>query len=337
MQAQAAAGSIGSRASQFRHPVEIVSDYSTLRATRYLPQVAVATTVVAVLPVAVAWWLRASGRVSSPWVCVGVAMVLSLAASLLGSAYWKRRRPRDLFFSELLLWGWLRRLRAERQLSNAVELLGLARVGGWLGNDRDAQQKSRLLGHLAASLDAQDPYTDGHSRRVARHSPSRRPGARSPPAADQPRPAAPTPRARQAAPRVPVTAQEPHRGAVRGNRVPAPVVRRGPALEGGPRPAWEASRARARAGAQAPAPAQSQAQPRAGIPVQARAGRRTAAAPAARAAGQADPDQVCPRRTNAKTAATSNSASRIRASASRLWNGALTRWVRGCSRSPRAG
>jgi HD domain len=147
-----------------------VSDYSTLRATRYLPQVAVATTVVAVLPVAVAWWLRASGRVSSPWVCVGVAMALSLAASVLGSAYWKRRRPRDLFFSELLLWGWLRRLRAERQLSNAVELLGLARVDGWLGDDRDAQQKSRLLGHLAASLDAQDPYTDGHSRRVARHS-----------------------------------------------------------------------------------------------------------------------------------------------------------------------
>ena len=38
----------------------------------------------------------------------------------------RRAGPRDLLFSELLLWEWLRRVRVERQLSGAVGALGLS-------------------------------------------------------------------------------------------------------------------------------------------------------------------------------------------------------------------
>ena len=120
---------------------------------------------------AVVSWLHAEGSVTSYWACLGLAVVLSLAASLLGSAYWKRRRgPGDLLFSELLLWGWLRRLRAERRASQAVRLLGLAEAQGMVRVTRPGgADQARLLEQLSAALDAQDPYTDGHSRRVAMH------------------------------------------------------------------------------------------------------------------------------------------------------------------------
>jgi hypothetical protein len=92
----------------------VVSEYDTRRATQYLPNVAVATAAVAVMPVAVVWWLRSRGAIASPWVGIVLAMALSLAASFVGRAYWKRRRgPRGLLFGELFLWGWLRRVRME--------------------------------------------------------------------------------------------------------------------------------------------------------------------------------------------------------------------------------
>ena len=101
-----------------------MSDYDTRRATRYLPHVVVATTAVALLPVVAVWWLRSRGAIASPWVGLGLAMGLSLAASFVGRVYWKRRRgPRDLLFGELLVWGWLRRVRMERQLAKSMGLL----------------------------------------------------------------------------------------------------------------------------------------------------------------------------------------------------------------------
>jgi putative nucleotidyltransferase with HDIG domain len=130
----------------------------------------VATTVVAVLPVVVVWVLLAEGVISSPWVCLGLAIALSLGASAAGSAYWKRRGGHgDVLFSELLLWGWLHRYRAERRLANSVDLLGLGDGPGSAQTDETTERKAQILGRMAAALDAQDPYTDGHSRRVAVH------------------------------------------------------------------------------------------------------------------------------------------------------------------------
>jgi putative nucleotidyltransferase with HDIG domain len=149
----------------------IVNEYTTPRATRYLPQVAVATTVVAVIPVAVVWWLHAAGAISSPWLCILLAIGLSLAASFAGNAYWQRRSgPRELLFSELLLWGWLRRVWIERQLADGVRRLGVSGIEARSDDTGErARQTGRRLRQLAFALDEQDPYTAGHSRRVAGH------------------------------------------------------------------------------------------------------------------------------------------------------------------------
>src|ERR671926_538178 len=123
-----------------------------------------ATLLVAVLPVATVWALWALGVVTSLWIAAPLVVALALLASIAGGAYWKRRPATgDVLFSDLLLWGWLRRARAERRLADAVELLD--RVG-----EDDNPEKLRLLKQVAAALDAKDPYLDGHSHRVARFS-----------------------------------------------------------------------------------------------------------------------------------------------------------------------
>src|SRR5579884_659268 len=133
--------------------------------THYLPHVAVVTTLVAVVPVADAWILRAEGLIS-PWVSVAVAVVLSLAFSRIGNTLWRRhRRGNDLLFSDLLVWGWLRRWRTERRLASATHVLDLPPAIG--GSSR--QERERQLRRLAGALEAQDMYLAGHSRRVARH------------------------------------------------------------------------------------------------------------------------------------------------------------------------
>ena len=66
---------------------------------------------------------------------------------------------RDLVFADLMLWGWLRRLRAERRLARAETLLGLGAEG----------LSVQALTSLSALLEARDGYTYGHSQRVTRH------------------------------------------------------------------------------------------------------------------------------------------------------------------------
>jgi hypothetical protein len=123
-----------------------------------------ATAVVAVLPVAIVWGLWIAGIVTSVWVAAPLAIALSLLASTAASAYWKRRPAAgDLLFSDLLLWGWARRVLAERRAGDAVERLSRA-------GTRDDTDTVRLLERLARALDAKDPYLDGHSQRVARYS-----------------------------------------------------------------------------------------------------------------------------------------------------------------------
>ena len=126
------------------------------------PQMAVATVLVMVLPAVVVGGLSALGVITSVWVGVLLAVALSLALTSAGSAYWRRHTTGDVLFSDLLLWGWLRRRRTERRLGRADELLEQA-------GDADSARKAELLRELGAALDAQDPYLDGHSRRVARY------------------------------------------------------------------------------------------------------------------------------------------------------------------------
>ncbi len=145
------------------------------RARTYLPQVIVATSVVALMPIALVWGLRADGMVTSPWLSLALTLALSLLAMAAGNAYWTRRPSSgDIVFSELLPWGWVRRLRIERQLDRAMEDLGLGVSGGTSASAAVTvagpyARRLELLDHLAEAMEAHDPYVDGHSRRVARH------------------------------------------------------------------------------------------------------------------------------------------------------------------------
>ncbi len=152
-------------------PRETPPGRSAPSVVRYLPHVIVVTLFVVVMPVVVVWVLQTRGVVSSPLVLIPLAIVLSLAAWLIASAVWtRRRRAGDLVFSELLLWGWVRRLRSERKLAKTTALLDAA--GQRDPDDDDAvgiAKRERLLTRLAGAVDAQDAYTVGHSHRVARH------------------------------------------------------------------------------------------------------------------------------------------------------------------------
>ena len=145
---------------------------SNRRLIMYLPLVAAVTLLVAIMPVLLVWWLRASGLMTSFWAGAALGVTVVLVTSYAGGAFWKTRKgSRDILFSELLLWGWLARWRNDRRLSAAADVLGLASdrpqavTDGRLTNE----QKAGLLTQLSTSLEARDPYTHGHSRRVARH------------------------------------------------------------------------------------------------------------------------------------------------------------------------
>ena len=135
--------------------------------TRYLRHMLLATTFVAVVPLTLSLGLRADGVISSSWLSVALAIALTLGASMAGSAYWRNHGTAgEVLFSELLLWGWIRRRRHERDLANAIELFGLLGPG----NEQtvSVDRRTQLLEQLAAGLEDQDAYLNGHSRRVAR-------------------------------------------------------------------------------------------------------------------------------------------------------------------------
>ncbi|MGZ4274571.1 MAG: HD-GYP domain-containing protein, partial [Solirubrobacteraceae bacterium] len=135
--------------------------------SRYLPQALVATGIVVAGPVVAVWGLRAGQVVGSTAVAILIGVVLSIAVSFAGSAYWaSSESSRDVLFSELMIWGWLRRWRAEHQVTAALEALGgQAAPAGAVASTGQLS----MLKELAAALEAGDPYTRGHSRRVARY------------------------------------------------------------------------------------------------------------------------------------------------------------------------
>ncbi|HTU13867.1 MAG TPA: HD-GYP domain-containing protein [Solirubrobacterales bacterium] len=132
---------------------------------RKLPLSLGATFLVVVLPCLFAVALRVGGVVISPVPLVLMPVLLSLALSLGLAAIW-RRRPESghIRFEDLMIWGWVRDMRFERLLSRSENF-----VGANANSDLTAEQRARELERLSRALEAPDPRTYGHSRRVARH------------------------------------------------------------------------------------------------------------------------------------------------------------------------
>jgi putative nucleotidyltransferase with HDIG domain len=138
--------------------------HGVARRTGYFSRVALATLVVTVLPGLVAAGLQAVGVIHGWLPSAAVAVVLSMALAAAGSVWWARRpASRDIVFADLMLWGWLRRVRTERRLASARGLLGRSA-------HLDPARKIALLERLSGALESRDLYTHGHSRRVMRHS-----------------------------------------------------------------------------------------------------------------------------------------------------------------------
>ena len=137
----------------------------------YLPLVFTATFAVVIAPMLLVLWMRQSGVVESVWVTLAAGVFASLLASQVGAALWKTKADSELLFNELMLWGWLQRWRSERRLAAAADLLGLTsgRPDAVSGKQLTSAERERLLTQLTSGLESSDPYTHGHSRRVARH------------------------------------------------------------------------------------------------------------------------------------------------------------------------
>ncbi|MDQ4024133.1 MAG: HD-GYP domain-containing protein, partial [Actinomycetota bacterium] len=140
---------------------------------RFFPHALLATALVVFLPMAiVAAVIAASEPDPSPWLTSVLSVVVAIAGTVLGSAFWMRRpESLDISFGELMLWGWLRRKRAEQKLEEGSRLLGLhdEQAEGLRIPRMTPQQQLQILHDLTHALESKDPYTHGHSRRVERH------------------------------------------------------------------------------------------------------------------------------------------------------------------------
>ncbi|MDQ3986332.1 MAG: HD-GYP domain-containing protein [Actinomycetota bacterium] len=140
---------------------------SSMRA--YLRLSVLATAAVVLPPVCLFLAVAIRARTSA---AVGVgalaALALALVLATLGSHLWRRRpESMDLSFSELTLWGFLRRRKAEIKLEQGAKILGLDRRGKPLRRARlSRSEKLKVLRDLAHALETKDPYTHGHSTRV---------------------------------------------------------------------------------------------------------------------------------------------------------------------------
>ena len=135
-------------------------------------EILTATSLVAVFPVAAVWWLRSSGVLSAylPGMAIGVA--LSFGAAYIGRRFWQTRPgSQHLLFSELLVWGYVHRWYSDRRLASARAVLGtMSQAQRRLEDGLSPERQTKLLEQLATGMDARDPKTYGHSRRVARYS-----------------------------------------------------------------------------------------------------------------------------------------------------------------------
>ncbi len=135
----------------------------------YLRYSVAATAAVVVVPLAIVVFVALSVRTGTPILtAILIGGGLSLAAAIVGSQLWKRRpESMDVCFGELMVWSFIRRRRAEQQLQEGAEVLGLDRGGRPLRRTQmTKQQRLKILHDLAVALETKDPYTHGHSTRV---------------------------------------------------------------------------------------------------------------------------------------------------------------------------
>lgn len=133
------------------------------------PLAVTANLLVIVLPALVVWALAPVGGPASLLGSVSLTVALSVATASLGSALWTRRMASgELVFSDLMVWGWVRRRRTERRLAEARDRLVLD--SGGAGQSRlPADRELGALARLNELIDSLDPDTRGHSLRVTRH------------------------------------------------------------------------------------------------------------------------------------------------------------------------
>jgi putative nucleotidyltransferase with HDIG domain len=133
-----------------------------VRLVRYLPLSIGVTISVTALPLAVVTQLGPARSALTVALHVLAAVALSMLVARVLAALWTRHeQSSDLVFGDLLIWGWARRALAERRLDGATREI----------EEPAAADESRvaLLRRMSHLLEARDPYTHGHSRRVARH------------------------------------------------------------------------------------------------------------------------------------------------------------------------
>src|SRR6185437_6285220 len=104
-----------------------------------------------------------AGGLAGALLSVLCAVALSLLFAAAESQVWKRLHgARGVVYADLMLWGFARRLWAERR----VKQLGAAYRSA-VGSD--GVVRVELLEGLGRLLEVRNPYTYGHCRRVARH------------------------------------------------------------------------------------------------------------------------------------------------------------------------
>ena len=106
-------------------PTQIAS-----RTERWLPHALIATAFVVVLPAFAVWAIVPRGEAALLLLSVPLGMLLSVLAGSVGGELWKRvPGSRDIVFADLMLWGWLRRLRAQRRSAGPRRCSATARKG----------------------------------------------------------------------------------------------------------------------------------------------------------------------------------------------------------------
>jgi HD-GYP domain-containing protein (c-di-GMP phosphodiesterase class II) len=133
-----------------------------VRLARYLPLSVGVTLAVTALPLVAVSQLGPARSPLHVALHVLAAVTLSVLLARLLAAIWKRHeQSTDLLFGDLLIWGWARRALAERRLDAATREIA----------EPAAADETRVgvLRRMSNLLEARDPYTHGHSRRVARH------------------------------------------------------------------------------------------------------------------------------------------------------------------------